>query len=205
MVTRWNPTRRCVQLSLLLVALPLGGCMTAATQAFHEFRGARGEIMPMANVALTDEGAFGDIAFEPAMTTVSDLIIPRDLLTAYDRRTPVFVENIRAANETGGPKLTIRTELIYFQAKGFMSPAMLLSRVRFAAGERLVQDAIVKVESKAFRAGDEASLANATLTAIEAHSRAFFKPRSPAERKRRQEELQEQRANQKKSAKSRNE
>lgn len=194
--------RRSLLVVFMLGMLPLSGCMTAIKQGIYEMRGARGEVLPMADAPLTDVDSFGDVEFAPATTTVSDRIIPHELLTAYDKRAPEYVENFRADYETSSQKLLVRTDMIYFQSKGIMSPALLLARVKFFAGERLVQDSIVKVESQAFRAGDEIALANATLTAIEKHCKEFFKARSEDEQKRRRDELEKRREEKAKREKS---
>lgn len=169
------------------------GCSTILKQGFYEARGAQGQVLPMQDLSFADQNSFGEVRFAPATTTASDRIISRELLSAYDRLAPRAVEDVQAAYETDGPPLTVECELIYFQNKGMLSPALLLARVRFLSGERLVQDSLVKVESQAFRAGDEESLARATLDAIVAHCKELFKERSAEDRKRRQQELRERR------------
>ncbi|MBK8914270.1 MAG: hypothetical protein IPM64_06645 [Phycisphaerales bacterium] len=181
---------------LLVALLPATGCMTAAKQAYFEMRGAQGEVLLLTEPAVADSHSFGGVFFLPATTTVSDRVVPPELLTAFNRRASRIVEDIEAAYVPGEKRLSIATDVTYFQSKGLFSPAMLLARVYLRDADRLVQDTIVKVESKAFRAGDEKDLADAALNAIRAHVSAFLESREAADRKRRETALRERRQRQ---------
>lgn len=180
-------------LVLLVAVLPAAGCMTAAKQAYFEMRGAQGEVLALTEPVVADSHSFGSLEFLPATTTVSDRVVPPELLTAYNRRAPRIIEDVEAAYLPGDRRLSIMTDVTYFQSKGLLSPAMLLARVYFRDGDRLVQDTIVKVESKAFRAGDEKDLADAALNAVRGHVAAFLEPRDAADRKQRESALRERR------------
>jgi len=156
--------------ALLLVAtcsLGTTGCFTLAKQAFHEAVGAKGDVITISG-GPEELSRFRSVDFKAATTTVNDRLCPPELRRAYDRSARQCAAKL-AANFTGGePTLTVASEVLYFQKKGLLSGAFMLTRVRMSAETESVIDAILRAESDAFRAGGEDDLARASCEALRA-------------------------------------
>lgn len=148
--------------------LALSGCSRAIKQAYYEFRGAKSEIILISDFDQDPLGPYRSVRFEPVTTTVGDKICPPRLRRYYDQHARELLADLRAFYPGGDPALRIASEILYFQHKGLLSGAECLTRVRMHddADQRLVLDAIVRTESKSFRAGDESALAESNVKAI---------------------------------------
>lgn len=155
-------------LVVLVAALaPLTGCMTAIKQAIREVKGAGGDVFLNADLPLDVIERYDSVRFELSTSDVSDKIVPRGVLSAYDASAQEFTRDRLSKVFTGGsPELRVRATMIYFQSKGVLSAAELLSRVRATDGEKLIFDAIIRAESDAFSAGGESALARANCAAL---------------------------------------
>jgi hypothetical protein len=151
---------------LALHALLLTGCTTIAKQAFHEVRGAQGEVLLITESRPSGLARYQGLQFTPATSTVGSRICPPELLRAYDRSASQAASKLRADYPGGSPALTIDSEILYFQRKGFLSGAIMLTRVKLRSSDQPVLDAVVRAESDAFRAGGEEDLAQASLDAL---------------------------------------
>lgn len=149
----------------LLLLLPTTGCFTAIKQAYHEARGAQAEVKPIQ----AGDGAlagFNEVRFAPATASVGPKFAPPALLRAYDAAVAGLRTDLGKHYPGGAPALNVETEVLYFQEKGLLSGAQMLSRVRMGDAGRVVVDALVLAESKSFRAGGEDDLAKATVNAL---------------------------------------
>lgn len=142
----------------------LTGCMSVAKQAFYELRGAKAEVVLNGHAA--DLQPYASVEFTPVTTTLSDRLCPRDVIAAYDRYLRALPRELEVAYPGGEPRLTLDSEVMYFQSKGIMSQAQMLTRVRMRTGDHLLVDAIVKCESKAFREGGGDDLAETSVKAL---------------------------------------
>lgn len=155
-----------VRATLALGMLALSGCTTVIKQAYYEARGAKGELRFVGQPDTAALARMRAIEFTPAATTVGPRICPAKLLRAYDRSANRAVAKLKPYYPGGTPALTIESEIHYFQDKGLLSGAFMLTRVRMHAGEELLADAVIKAESKAFTAGGESDLAEASVDAV---------------------------------------
>jgi hypothetical protein len=149
---------------------PLAGCgaSSIAKQAFHEIRGAKSKIFLVTDISEDTLLKYRGLRFSPVTTTVGDKICPRELLRDYDECLGDVSADLRDFYPGGTPGLHISSEILYFQRKGLLSGAECLARVKMhdADDKRLVVDAIVRSESKSFRAGGENALAESNVKAI---------------------------------------
>lgn len=173
-------TRRAGETLLVLLTtstLSLTGCFTIAKQAIHEARGAQGELLPVSTVGDSALARCRSIVFTPADTTAGPRLCPPALLREYDAATRKLAARLRPHYPGGAPTLTVDSEILYFQRKGLLSGAFMLTRVRMRADDRLAVDAIIKAESAAYTAGGEDDLADATVDALG----RFLRRNRPAE------------------------
>lgn len=158
---------RSSSLLLLAVALvPLSGCMRAASQAYYELRGAKAEVKLVQDIDDVLLRSYQQIVFQPATTTAGQDICPSSLLSKYDRNAREQLRDVSGEFPGGSPSLEIASEILYFQEKGIFSSAECLVRIRGRDGGKLVLDAIVKAESKAFTSGGESALSGACAKAV---------------------------------------
>ena len=143
--------------------VPLVGCTTLAKQAYNEARGAQAKVLPIQETGPATMGRIRGYEFAPATTTVGAEICPPQLLSAYDRATSRLAS--RLGSDTG-PSLKVDSEVLYFQGKGLLSGAFMLTRVRMRDGERLISDVLVRAESGSYTRGGEDALAIATVDAL---------------------------------------
>lgn len=153
-------------LVLAVAAAGAAGCLTIAKQAFHEAVGAQGEFLPIRELSPSALARYRSVEFKPASTTVGDRICPPELLRAYDRSLARLAASLRAEYPGGEPGLVVDSEVLYFQRKGLLGGALMLTRVRLRCAEELVLDGLLRAESDAFRAGGEPDLAQASADAL---------------------------------------
>ena len=154
-------TRSLLLAGLLTLTSLQFGCSTLAKQAFYEARGADAEVEPITlPPAESLQGRFGQVRFRPARVDLGPLA--PGLAAAYERAARETERRLNGGGETA----EIDSELLYFQEKGLMGSALLLVRARVWSGGRALGDAIIKAESKAFRAGGEDSLSKACTREI---------------------------------------
>jgi len=158
---------RLTALAMALALLPLTGCMTIVKQAYYEIKGAQAKIV--LNEDMTDRTLldYKGVKFESLKRSVGERIVPQTFVTAFDHATAETLVDLKEEYPGGEPALTVKTEVSYFQRKGFLSSPLSLTRLHVMAGERQIIDAMVLAETKAFREGDgDAALAEATVKAI---------------------------------------
>jgi hypothetical protein len=171
------PRRGEILLILLAAGLgPLSGCFVAQ-QALREVRGAQARVLPIQESGPATMGRFRGIEVLPATTSAGPQICPPELLRAYDRLANQLPRRLQREFPGGPPTLTIESEILYFQGKGLLSGAFMLTRVRMRAEDRLTTDVMVKSESAAFTAGGEEALAGASVEALEKFLSTTAKPR----------------------------
>jgi hypothetical protein len=159
--------RRVAFVLLAANAALVTGCFTMAKQAYSEVRGAQGELLPIREMSAAALARYQSVDFTPATTTVGARICPPAVLRAYDRSANQLAARLRQQSYPGGvPSLRIDSDVLYFQGKGLLSGALMLTRVRMLVGDELVGDTLVKAESNSFRAGGEGDLAKASLDAL---------------------------------------
>jgi hypothetical protein len=156
-----------IGLAALSLHLPLlTGCFTLAKQAYAEARGAQADVLIIAGVPDVQLARIAHLQFTPATTTVGSRICPPPVLRAYDRCIQQIEPRLKTLYPGESPALVIASEIAYFQGKGLLGGALMLTRVRMTAGNELVLDALVRAESDSFRAGGESDLANASAQAL---------------------------------------
>jgi len=151
---------------LLGVSLSTTGCFTIAKQAFHEARGAQGDVVPVTELREGALARYRAIEFLPAKTTLGSKLCPPEVLRAYDYCANQVRAELRRLFPGEEPRLTVASEVLYFQKKGLLGGALMLTRVHLREGDQLLADVVVKAESEAFRAGGEDDLASASLNAL---------------------------------------
>lgn len=142
------------------------GCMSAAKQAFYELRGAKADVRINGELGPRALARYQSVTFAPATTTLKDKLCPAQMLRDFDRhadRLPALVEE---GYPGGAPALRIESELQYYQAKGLLSGALLLTRVKLLSEGAAVADLLVVAESKSFREGGGEALAEASIKAL---------------------------------------
>lgn len=152
---------KCAMVAALLT--PLVGCGTLAKQAYYEARGAQGELFFVRAIGTHELARFQSVSFEPLESTLGPELCPADLRAAYDQNAQDFDAQLKQWYPGGEPALNVESEALYFQKKGLLSGAQFLTRVRMKENEQVVADMVVKVESRAFRKGDEKALAKASV------------------------------------------
>jgi hypothetical protein len=156
-----------VGVSLLsLNALFVTGCFTLAKQAYAEARGAQGEVLPIEERRAPGLARCQGLEFTAATTTVGPRICPREMLGAYDRAVNQLAARLKPLFPGGSPELKVNSEILYLQKKGMLGSALLLVRTKMYSDDQLAADALVRVESEAFRAGGEDDLARAAAEAL---------------------------------------
>lgn len=152
----------------LILAPALTGCSTVAKQAFQEFRGARSKILLIHELPADALAPYQTVRIDPVTTTVGDRLCPPQLRHYYDQATAELALELRDEYPGGASVLHVSPEILYFQEKGLLNGAECLARVRMRddARQSLIVDAIVRTESKAFRAGGEKALAESSVEAI---------------------------------------
>lgn len=151
---------------LSLTLLPVAACTTVAKRAFYEVRGARGKMLLN---AVLPEGAlarYQNVRFTPATTSLSPLLCPRDVIESYDRHARTQVNELSDVYPGSTPELVIDTEILYFQKKGLLGRAQLLTRVKLHGDNGLAVDGLVNTQSKAFRAGGADKLARTSVEVL---------------------------------------
>jgi hypothetical protein len=149
---------------LTLTVVP--GCSSVVKQVIAEGRGAKAELMPLRPVATRELSGFQGVSFSPARTELPPSLCPPRLLSEYDREAARRVEKLAKHFPGGEPALTVDTDVLYFQEKSLFGSAECLTRVKLRSGGSLVVDALVRAESRSFRAGDEEGLAKACVRAV---------------------------------------
>ena len=152
--------------ALLAVSVSQAGCTKVIMQGVHEVRGASAKLHLISAVDENEFAGYGGIRFEPLETSIGSRLCPPTLHDEYDAAAAVWQRKLAEHYSGGGPELTIESEALYYQKKGLLKSALMLSRVRMRAKETLVMDGIVLAKSKSYRAGGESALAAATLKAI---------------------------------------
>ncbi len=156
----------------MLLCLPfLGGCSTLAKQVLRELRGAKGELR-LGEGATVPDDAFRSIArveFDRVRTSLPSRLCPPTLLADYDEQSALASERLATELADDGATGTLRvaSEIIYFQKKGLLSEALLLTRIQIRDGTRLFADGVVVVESKSFRERKTDDLAETAVGTIE--------------------------------------
>jgi hypothetical protein len=159
-----------VRLILLATSLlPLAGCIgaaaTVAKQALKEVRGAHADVLPVTDVGRQVLSKYQSIEFTAA-TTSAGRLCPTTLLRAYDRSANQLRPQLESAFPGGAPTLTVDSDVLYFQGKGMLSGAFMLTRVQLRDGDRVTGELFVRAESESFHAGGEDALASASVTAL---------------------------------------
>jgi hypothetical protein len=164
--------RRTRELALVLLAaspLSLTGCIgaaaTVAKQAFKEVRGAHADVLQATDMGRQTLGTYRGIEFTPA-TTSAGRLCPVSLLRAYDRAARQLGPELASTFAGGAPTLTVDSDILYFQGKGMLSGAFMLTRVKLRDGERTAGELFVRAESESFHAGGEDALASASVNAL---------------------------------------
>lgn len=160
-MSRWG------SLLVLVVALAtLTGCTTALKQAYYEVRGAQGELRFVEQPLPSQVRQFNSFQIEPAQTDLGRALCPLKLREAYRDAAATAVKSQDALWPGGDPTLTISGDIVYFQKKGILSASQLITRVKFKSGNDTFGDALLIVESKSFREGDEEGIADAGIDAL---------------------------------------
>ncbi|MCK4343364.1 MAG: hypothetical protein KAY37_16745 [Phycisphaerae bacterium] len=160
---------RFVRLAPLVPSLILfwsTGCTTVAKQGLHEVIGARAKVLLNTELSDTALARYQSVRFEPATTKLSNKLCPPKVLTAYDHFAGELPHDLDALYAGGSPGLTIETEILFFQKKGLLGGAQLLSRIQFRGDDGFSADGIVNAASKSFREGSGDDLAEAAIDAV---------------------------------------
>lgn len=164
--------------------LLLTGCIagTIAKQALKEVRGAHGDVLPIGDFSDLALSKYRSIEFTPATTSAGNRLCPPGLLRTYDRSANQLAAKLKPGfPEAGGaPTLTIDSDILYFQGKGALSGAFMLTRVKMREDARVAVEAMVRTESESFRAGGEDDLANASVAALGKFLKRHGPPRAAA-------------------------
>ena len=161
-----NHVQRALLAALAAVCLTQIGCMSAVKQAYYELRGARANVLLNELVPPSALEPFDSVRFEPATTSLTARLVPRKLLTEYDRFAANAPAQLADCYPGGTRTLVVASDVFYFQEKGLLSPAMMLTRVHLRDGGRVIADTIVRVESKSFRDGGEDDIAEAAIRGL---------------------------------------
>ena len=159
---------RAVQIGFFLLAgnvVLSGGCFSLAKQAYEEARGAQAEVLMATDIRSDLLARANGVEFPPA-TTTAGRVVPAGILRAYERSVNQAAAKLKAFYPGDPPILKVDSEVLYFQKKGLMSGALLLVRTKMECEGQIAVDAIVKVESNAYRAGGEDDLAQAYAEAV---------------------------------------
>ncbi len=156
---------------LVTLALSTTGCGTIAKQAFHEVLGARGKLYFNNDVPPHALAYYQSVEFTPTSTELSTRLCRPAALHYCDRYARKVQADLSDVYPGGEPRLTIDIDVLYVHTKDLLKAAQLLARVKMRNGDRVVVDAILNTQSKAFREGNEEKLAEAGLKTIETYLR----------------------------------
>jgi hypothetical protein len=157
------------------------GCTTALKQVYYEVRGAKAELMFNDAPATAELKTFQKVRFEPPTTDLAPELVPPDLLDAYHHQLRQSLLDLHDDYPGGAPVLRVDSEVLYFQEKGILSPAMMITRVWLRGEGRVVGDLLVRVESKSFRDGDEEDIAEAAAEGLRKYLREAKAPEEEAD------------------------
>lgn len=149
-----------------LTVIAGSGCSSVVKQVIAEGRGAKAELKPLRTVAARELSGYQGVSFSPARTELPPSLCPPRLLSEYDREAARRVEQLAKHFPGGEPALTVESDVLYFQEKSFFGSAECLARVKLRSAGGVVMDALVRAESRSFRAGDEEGLAKALVREI---------------------------------------
>jgi len=161
-----NHVQRALLAALAAVCLTQIGCTTAIKQAYYELRGASANVLLNELIPPSALEPFDSVRFEPVTTSLTARLVPRKLLTEYDRFAANAPTQLADCFPGSTRTLVVASDVLYFQEKGLLSPAMMLTRVHLRDGGRVVADTVVRVESKAFRDGGEDDIAEAAIRGL---------------------------------------
>lgn len=152
---------------LLLTTLP--GCTTVAKQAFFEVRGASGKLhLNQDELAPLAFAEYNGVRFTSATTRYNNDIVDRDVLDEINTAAAELVETLADDDiyPGGSPELVVDSDVIFFERKGLLGSAQLLTHVRIHGGGQVLVDALINTRSKSFRAGDADAMAEAYIDRI---------------------------------------
>jgi hypothetical protein len=139
------------------------GCSTALKQAVAEVRGARAEIELLQTVPVAQPAA--RVKFRPARAETPHPGVA-GMVSAFDRSYAKVEEEFNGHEEATGPTIEIDMRVMYYKAKGVFDSALMLARTQAFDSGQLVLDAIVRTESKSFRASDPEDIAEKSAEAV---------------------------------------
>ncbi len=145
------------------------GCSAVTSVAgpvFNEVRGAHGSVIALREPARDVFGRIASLKFTPATCSLGPRIGTPELLRAYDIAASEFAARFAGVRLANAVPLVCDTDVLYFQKKGLVSGGLLLARVRLRADNTDGGEVLLKAESQAFRAGDEAALSTAAVDAL---------------------------------------
>lgn len=141
----------------LLSMVSSTGCFTAAKQALAEVRGAQASVEPISTAA---RGSAAAVHFRPARTEAGGAAVA-SAAAAFDAAARQVEQEINAGAGTGDA-VEVDTKILYFRERGLFGTGLLLAHVQaMQRSGSPVLDAFVRVETKSFRAGDLADMAEA--------------------------------------------
>ena len=143
------------------------GCTTALKQAYYEVTGAKADILFNRAPESSEIRAFQAVKFDRLTTELTAELLPPAVLRYYRQGLAEQQFELHEHFPGGDPTLRVDSEITYFQEKGILSPAMMISRVRLLGpDDRLLGDLLVRVESKSFREGDAEDVALAATEGL---------------------------------------
>ena len=149
-----------------LTLLGSTGCTTVLKQAYYEVRGAQGELRFIDQPMPSEIRQCNSVNIEPATTDLGPVMCPPELQEAYVDAAHAALTAEDTLWPGGEPAMTVSGRIVYFQKKGILSASQLITRIKFETGGREVGDALLVVESKSFRKGDEKAIAEAGVQTL---------------------------------------
>lgn len=159
--------RKDAVLGLLgLSALASSGCTTALKQGYYELRGAQAEMLFVNEPGRGALDRFNGFTMAPATTDLSTRLCPPAVRSAYDRFGRRLAQQLNDRVGGGEPRLSIETQVLYYQEKGLLGAGQFLTRVRMRDGGRLIVDTLVNTRTKSFRDGAADDMAEASVVEL---------------------------------------
>ncbi|MGE3181526.1 MAG: hypothetical protein AB7N71_07845 [Phycisphaerae bacterium] len=152
---------RIALLALVLVSTQIG-CSTAVKQAFYEVRGAKGEFVSQRGTRPATLDSYQSIQFRNAHSDIGGRIVPSHLLATYDAAAAATQTQLSGS----GNPVEVDTNILYYEGKGLLGSAFLLAHIKMYGNGSVLDEGLIKVVSKSFRAGDPEDMATEATETI---------------------------------------
>lgn len=157
---------RLAGVGLGLAFLATTGCNTVPRQEGQLGDGPEVQILLTREILPTALTRYRSIEFRRATTTLGGSVCPPMVIATYDRTAAQVARGLRDVFPGGRPRLTVDTEIQFFQKKSLIGTAQFLARVTICDENRIVADTVVNAQTRSLREGVGYDLAEQAAVAV---------------------------------------